>query len=150
MNEKIFKAYDIRGIYPEDINKDVASKIGRALVLYTGAKKIAVGYDMRESSFELEAGLISGIINQGADVVKIGLSSTPMAYFASWKLDVDASVEITASHNPAEWNGMKMCKKNAVPIGEGDGMEEIKEMTIKGEFSEVSKKGNIEQLAKYW
>ena len=145
MNEKIFKAYDIRGIYPEDINKDVASKIGRALVLYTGAKKIAVGYDMRESSFELEAGLISGIINQGADVVKIGLSSTPMAYFASWKLDVDASVEITASHNPAEWNGMKMCKKNAVPIGEGDGMEEIKEMTIKGEFSEVSKKGNIEE-----
>lgn len=145
MNKKIFKAYDIRGVYPEDINEDVAAKIGSAIVQYTGAKKIAVGYDMRESSLELEAGLIYGIIEQGADVIKIGLSSTPMAYFASWKLDVDASVVITASHNPAEWNGMKMCLKNSVPIGEGSGMEEIKELASKGVFSEVQKKGVIEE-----
>jgi phosphomannomutase len=145
MNSSIFKAYDIRGIFPEDIDKDAAVRIGRALVLYTGAKKVAVGYDMRKSSPELEAGLISGITDQGSDVIRIGLSSTPMAYFASWKLDVDASVIITASHNPAQWNGMKMCKKNAVPIGEGDGMEEINEMAIKGEFPEVSKKGTVEE-----
>jgi len=145
MNEKIFKAYDIRGVYPEDINRDAAYMIGRALVLYTGAKKVAVGYDMRESSPELEAGLISGIIDQGANAVRIGLSSTPMAYFASWKLDVDASVVITASHNPAQWNGMKMCKKNAVPIGEGNGMEEIKGLALKGEFTNVSEKGKIEE-----
>lgn len=145
MQEKIFKAYDIRGIYPTDINKEVAYNIGRALVQYAGAKKIAVGHDMRESSLELEEGLIKGITDQGADVIKIGLSTTPMAYFASWKLDVDVSAVITASHNPAEWNGMKMCKKGAIPIGEGDGMEEIKALAIGGEFSEPEKTGNVEE-----
>lgn len=143
MQEKIFKAYDIRGIYPGDINKDVAYKIGRALVKFTGAQKVAVGYDMRESSMEIQDGLISGITDQGADVIKIGLATTPMVYFASWKLDVDAAVAITASHNPAQWNGLKMCKKNAVPIGEGDGMEEIKELAIKGDFSKADQKGNV-------
>lgn len=145
MNASIFKAYDIRGLYPSELNEETMYKIGRSLVLYTKAKKIAVGRDMRESSPELEAALVKGINDQGANVVKIGLASTPLVYFASWKMDVDAGVSITASHNPAEYNGMKMCFKNAIPIGEGSGMEEIKEMALRGEFPEVSEKGKLEE-----
>ena len=145
INSDIFKAYDIRGIYPSDINGEVAKNIGRALIRYTGAKKVAVGFDMRNSSPEMEAGLIEGIISQGADVVKIGLSTTPMVYFASWKLPVDGAVMITASHNPSEWNGMKFCKKDAVPIGEGSGMEEIKKLAMKGEFLDSETKGKVEE-----
>ena len=145
MNEKIFKAYDIRGIYPRELDEETAYKIGRAIVLYTKAQKIVVGRDMRESSPQLENALVKGITEQGANVIKIGLSSTPLVYFASWKINVDAGVIITASHNPAEYNGMKMCFKNAIPIGEGSGMEEIKSIAIKGEFSEVSEKGRVEE-----
>lgn len=143
INPAIFKAYDIRGIYPEDISEKVAYAIGRALAVHTGAKKISVGYDIRTSSPELEKGLVNGITDQGVDVIKIGLSSTPMVYFSSWNLDVDASVIITASHNPAQWNGMKFCLKDAVPIGEGSGMEEIRDMAVQGIFSDSQKKGEV-------
>lgn len=145
MKEAIFKAYDIRGIYPEEINEDAAYKIGRAIVVYTKAKKVAVGRDMRVSSPALEESLIKGMTDQGADAVKIGLTSTPLIYFASGKLGVDAAVIVTASHNPAGYNGIKMCFKEAVPIGEGAGMEEIKEMALKGEFSEPNKKGAVSE-----
>ena len=153
INPLIFKAYDIRGVYPMEINQDVAYNIGRALVMHTGAKKVAVGYDMRETSAELEKGLIKGITDQGSDVIKIGLSTTPMVYFSSWNLFVDAAVIITASHNPAEWNGMKLCLKDAVPIGEGNGMEEIRNLAIADNFSASEKKGefseNLELKEKY-
>ena len=145
INPGIFKAYDIRGVYPKDIDKDVAYNIGRALIRHTGAKKVSIGYDMRESSPEIEDGLTRGITDQGADVVRIGLSSTPLVYFSSWNLEVDAAVIITASHNPAEWNGMKLCLKGAVPIGEGSGMEEIKELAIKGQSGEVEEKGKVSE-----
>jgi phosphomannomutase len=145
INPEIFKAYDIRGIFNVDLDKDIAYKIGRAIIQFTGAKRVTVGYDMRESSKALEEGLINGITDQGADVIKIGLSSTPMSYFSSWKLPVDAAVMITASHNTAEWNGFKMCQKGAVPIGEGNGMEEIRDLAIAVNFKEVEKKGKIEE-----
>lgn len=145
MNPAIFKAYDIRGIYPSDINKDVAYKIGRAIVKSTGAKKIAIGMDMRTSSPEIKEGLSHGIMDQGANVVDIGLVSTPMLYFASWKLDVDGGIMITASHNTSEWNGLKLCKKNAVPIGEGDGMEEIRDLALNGNFEDSASKGIMEE-----
>jgi len=145
INPSIFKAYDIRGLYPEEINKETAYNIGRALVAHTGAKKVAVGIDMRPSSIELEEAVISGITDQGASVIKINLAPTPMVYFASWKLDVDAAVAITASHNPSQYNGMKFAKRGALPIGEGNGMEEIRDMVIKGNFPEGSGKGNVEE-----
>lgn len=145
INPAIFKAYDIRGLYGKEIDKDAAYNIGRALVVYTGAKKIAVGIDMRESSPILEAALIEGITDQGASVVTLGLSSTPMVYFASWKLEVDAAVVVTASHNPAEYNGMKFCFKNAVPIGEGTGMEDVRDLAVAGDFSYDGEKGQVEQ-----
>lgn len=140
----IFKAYDIRGTYPDQINANVAYNIGRALIAHTGAKKVVVGIDMRESSPELEEAVVRGITDQGADVVKIGLSSTPMLYFASWNLPVDAAVMVTASHNPAQYNGMKFCLSGAVPIGEGSGMEEIRDLAVKGEFSYDGEKGKVE------
>lgn len=149
MDPKIFKAYDIRGLYPSEIDKDAAYAIGRALVAHTGAKKVIVGFDMRESSVEMEAGLISGITDEGADVIKIGLSTTPMLYFASWQIEADTAVMITASHNPAEYNGMKFCLKNAVPIGEGSGMEEIKELALAGKFSESETKGQVTEEADF-
>lgn len=142
INPEIFKAYDIRGFYPEEINEETAYNIGRALVQHTGAKKIVVGYDMRESSPKIEEKLIEGSTDQGADVIRIGMASTPEVYFASWKMEgVDAGVIITASHNPAEYNGMKFCLKGAVPIGEGSGMEEIRDSAINENFKEADKKG---------
>lgn len=145
INSEIFKAYDIRGLYPSEINGEVAYNIGRALAIFTKAKKIAVGYDMRLSSEEIERELIRGINDQGADAMRIGLVSTPIAYFSSWKLEVDGAVIITASHNPAEYNGMKFCFKNAVPIGEGSGMEEIRDLALVGNFEESTEKGKIEE-----
>lgn len=143
MNEKIFKAYDIRGIYPEDINEEAAYKIGRAMVEFLGAKKIAVGCDIRESSPALFESLKKGIADQGATVYDLGLCTTPMVYFASGKLDVDGGIMLTASHNPSQWNGMKLCRKNAVPIGENSGMADIKKLALENNFSEVENKGEI-------
>jgi phosphomannomutase len=112
----IFKAYDIRGIYPEQLNEAMAEKIGRAYIEFTGAKKVVVGRDMRPHSKPLFEALAKGMTEQGADVIDLGMCSTPMSYFANGKLKADGSVIITASHNPAEWNGFKMCIANAVPI----------------------------------
>jgi len=141
INPKIFKAYDIRGIYPTDFNEDVAYKIGRTVVLFLNAKRIAVGRDIRESSPALFESLVRGINDQGADVYDLGLASTPMVYFASGRLDVEGAVSLTASHNPAEWNGMKICRKDAVPVGENSGLFDIRDLVIKGEFSDAPQKG---------
>jgi phosphomannomutase len=143
INPGIFKAYDIRGVYPGEINETTVYNIGRALAIYTKAKTIVIGKDIRESSDSLEEKMIEGMVDGGVDVIKIGISTTPMLYFASWNLAVDAGVIITASHNPAEYNGMKFCFKGAVPIGEGSGMEEIKKMAIEGNFEAVEAKGTV-------
>jgi len=145
INPQIFKAYDIRALVGKEINREVAYKIGRALITHTKAKKIVVGQDMRPSSLEIEDGLVNGILDQGADVIRVGMVSTPIIYYASWNLAVDAAVIVTASHNPVEWNGMKFCYKDAVPIGEGSGMEEIRDLAIQGQFSNPEQRGTIEE-----
>ena len=104
----IFKAYDIRGIYPTEINADTAYAIGRAYITFTGAKKVVIGRDMRPHSQQLFEGISRGITDQGADVIDLGLSSTPQSYFANGTLKADGSIMITASHNPGEWNGFKL------------------------------------------
>lgn len=146
INLEIFKAYDIRGLYPQEVNAETLNLIGKALIVQTKAKKVVIGYDMRKSSLKLETALIKGIISQGADVIRIGLVSTPMLYYASWKLKSDAGVIITASHNPAQYNGLKMCFKGTEPIGEGSGMEEIKELVLKGVFKEAEQKGTVSEI----
>ena len=131
---EIFKAYDIRGVYPADINEEVAEKIGRAYVEFTGAKKVVVGRDMRPHSAELFKGLARGMTAQGADVIDLGLSSTPQSYFANGTLKADGSVMITASHNPGEWNGFKLCRSRAVPISGATGIMDIKRIAESGSW----------------
>jgi len=130
----VFKAYDIRGVYPGQLNEALAEKIGRALVTFLKAKKIVVGRDMRPHSVPIFAALAKGITAQGADVVDLGLCSTPMSYYANGKLGADGSVIITASHNPAEWNGFKLCRQQAIPISGATGIQDIQDIVEKGSF----------------
>lgn len=145
-NPEIFKAYDIRGLYPQEVNAETFYLIGRALVVQTGAKKVVVGHDMRASSKELETALVKGITDQGASVMKIGLVSTPMLYWAAWHLESDAAAIITASHNPAEYNGLKMCHHGTEPVGEGSGMEEVKKLVLENNFTVAEKRGESQEV----
>lgn len=124
----IFKAYDIRGIYPEQLNEAIAEDIGRAYVEFLGGKKIVIGRDMRPHSVNIFNALARGITEQGADVIDIGMCSTPMSYFANGKLGADGSIMITASHNPAEWNGFKLCRNEAIPISGATGIADIEKI----------------------
>jgi phosphomannomutase len=121
----IFKAYDIRGIYGETINEDIAFKIGRAFATFLKCKTVVVGRDMRPHSVPLFEALARGLTLQGANVIDLGLCTTPMSYFANGTLNADASIIITASHNPGEWNGMKLCRAQAVPISGETGIMDV-------------------------
>jgi phosphomannomutase len=116
MNPGIFKAYDMRGIYPTDLDEHDAYDIGRAFVVHFRPKKIAVGQDIRKSSASLFAAFVRGVTESGVHVIDLGLTSTPMVYFAAGTLDVDAVVAITASHNPPQWNGMKFALRGTIPF----------------------------------
>ena len=142
----IFKAYDIRGVYPEQLNEATAEKIGRAIVEYLKAKKVVIGRDMRPHSEPLFRALVRGITGQGADVIDLGLCSTPMCYHANGKLKADASVMITASHNPAEWNGFKICRENAIPLSGKSGIAEIEELVGKNVWSKPERTGSVSQF----
>ena len=139
----IFKAYDIRGIYPAELNEDMAYAIGRAYVEFTGAKKVVVGRDMRPHSGDLFRGLSRGIMEQGADVVDLGLSSTPQSYFANGTLKADGSIMITASHNPGEWNGFKLCRAEAVPISGVTGIMDIQKIVEERSWSTPEHSGKL-------
>ncbi|HEX7400677.1 MAG TPA: phosphomannomutase/phosphoglucomutase, partial [candidate division Zixibacteria bacterium] len=146
IDEGIFKAYDIRGTYPDQLNEEIAYKIGRALVEYLKPTKVAVGRDMRLSSPSLLEKLTSAITEGGADVIDIGLVSTDCLYFAVGKYGYDAGVMITASHNPPEYNGFKMCKKAAVPLSGESGIDQIKKLVLEDKFSSPPKSGKIEKV----
>ncbi|PWM70961.1 MAG: phosphomannomutase/phosphoglucomutase [Lentisphaerae bacterium] len=139
----IFKAYDIRGVYPADINADIAEAIGRAYIEFTGAKKVVVGRDMRPHSQPLFEGLSRGMLAQGADVIDLGLCSTPMSYFANGTLKADGSVMITASHNPGEWNGFKLCRANAVPISGATGIMDIQKIAEAKSWKKCDRPGKL-------
>lgn len=139
----IFKAYDIRGIYPNEINAEIAEAIGRAYIEFTGAKKVVVGRDMRPHSEPLFQGLAKGMMVQGADVIDLGLSSTPQSYFANGTLKADGSVMITASHNPGEWNGFKLCIANAVPISGATGIMDIQKIVEEKSWKKCDKPGTM-------
>ncbi len=122
-----FHAYDIRGIYGKDFDRTTAYKVGYFLPELLKADKVLVGRDCRVSSPEIHDALTEGILDAGADVYDIGLSSTPMVYFGTANYGFKASVQITASHNPAEYNGMKVSRENALPVGLDSGLGQIKE-----------------------
>jgi phosphomannomutase len=145
VKKEVFKAYDIRGLYPQELDDDDAYRIARAFVVALGCKRVVVGHDMRESAETFEAATIRGLIDQGADVAPIGLTSTPMYYFAVNYLNGDAGVQCTASHNPAEYNGYKMTGPKAIPsiaIVEND---KLWEMACAGEFPEPERKGTLHE-----
>ena len=121
-----FHAYDIRGIYGVDFDRTTAYKVGYFLPELLGAKEVLVGRDCRVSSQEIHDALLEGICDAGADVADIGLSTTPMVYFGTANYGFKASVQITASHNPAEYNGMKVSRENALPVGLDTGLGQIK------------------------
>lgn len=138
-----FKAYDIRGIYNVDFNKDTVYKIGYFLPKLLKSKAVLVGRDVRTSSDEIFEALSRGIMDSGADVWDIGLATTPMVYFATVHFKADASVQITASHNPAEYNGLKISRTNAVPVGSDSGLKELEAMVLNDEIVPSRKKGKI-------
>lgn len=139
----IFKAYDIRGVYPEQLDENIAERIGRAVVVFLKAKKIVVGRDMRPHSLPLFNALAKGITEQGADVIDLGMCSTPMSYHANGKLGADAGVMITASHNTAEWNGFKICREQAIPISGATGIADIEALVAKNEWPKPERTGTI-------
>lgn len=142
-----FHAYDIRGVYNVDFDKEVAYKVGYFLPELLSADKVLVGRDGRVSSPEIHEYLLKGLTDAGADVYDIGLSTTPMVYFGTAHYGFKASVQITASHNPAEYNGMKVSRENALPVGLDTGLGQIKEWVESGrECVPAEKKGQVHDM----
>jgi phosphomannomutase len=136
VNPSIFKAYDIRGLYPSQIDGEVARRIGRAFIDYLGARRIAVGHDMRASSPEIAGGFIRGVRTHGTEVIDVGTVGTDMLYFAVADEDLEGGAIITASHNPKEWNGIKMVRRGAEALSGDAGIKEIKEAILAGRFAD--------------
>jgi phosphomannomutase len=141
----IFKAYDIRGVVPEQLDDDVARRIGAAFAHWAGAPRIALGRDVRPSSPGLAAAFSAGVASRGVDVVDLGPVSTDLLYFASGRLDVPGCV-LTASHNPPRYNGLKLCLAGAAPVGQDTGLGEIRELAERDEYPPASGQGATEPL----
>jgi phosphomannomutase len=142
-----FHAYDIRGVYNVDFDKETAYKVGYFLPELLSADKVLVGRDARVSSDEIHEYLLKGITDAGADVYDAGLCTTPMVYFGTAFYGFNASVQITASHNPAEYNGMKVSRENALPVGYDTGLGQIKEWIESGRECPVAqKRGEVRQI----
>lgn len=138
-----FKAYDIRGRVPDQLNEDVAYRVGRAFVDYLGAKKVVVGHDIRLTSESLSDALIDGITDAGANVLHIGTCGTEEVYFATFNNDVDGGICVTASHNPMDYNGMKFVREGSRPISGDTGLFDIKRKAEESDFLPVGKKGSV-------
>ncbi|HEX6556464.1 MAG TPA: phosphomannomutase/phosphoglucomutase [Ktedonobacteraceae bacterium] len=143
VDPEIFHAYDVRGIYGENLTDDVAYRIGRAAAQYLQISDIAVGRDMRTSSPHLAAALIRGITDQGVNAIDLGMTTTDGLYFAVGKFNFPAGVMITASHNPAQYNGMKFCRAQAFPISLESGLSDIRDLAVSGKFAEPASKGQV-------
>ena len=149
MNPTIFKAYDVRGIYPGEINEEAAYSVGRAFAQFIAKQsqkkviKIVLGRDNRLSSLSLFNELKRGVIEQGGDVIDTGLSTTPMMYFSVVDYGADGGINVTASHNPKQYNGLKFVKEMAIPISEENGIREIRDMALSNNFDRPERHGEI-------
>jgi phosphomannomutase len=139
----IVKAYDIRGVVPDQLDEQVARAVGAAFARVTGAERIVTARDMRESSAPLAAAFAEGVTAQGADVLDAGLGSTDLLYFASGSLDLPGAM-FTASHNPARYNGIKLCRAGAAPVGQDTGLREIKALAEQ-DLEPTARRGRVEQ-----
>jgi phosphomannomutase len=139
----IFKAYDVRGTYPDQLDEEAARRIGTAFAEFTGAPALVMGRDCRLSSPALAAAFAEGATGRGADVMDLGLSTTDLLYFASGRLDVPGAM-FTASHNPPQWNGIKLCRAGAAPVGEDSGLMEVRDLAERaGEPSPARAPGRV-------
>ena len=136
-----FKAYDIRGVYGTDITEELAYRVGFFLPQLLNTDHVVVGRDIRLSSPSLHEALVKGITDSGADVWDLGLATTPMVYFATVHLEADASVQITASHNPPEYNGFKISRRGALPVGGDSGLKDLERMVNEEKAVPAEKKG---------
>lgn len=141
-----FKAYDVRGRIPDQLNEDIAYRIGRAYAAVIQAKKVVVGYDIRLTSPALSQALSQGLMDSGVDVYNIGLSGTEEVYFATFHHQMDGGIAVTASHNPKDYNGMKFVREGSKPISGDTGLLDIKAIAEKGEFTDAAVKGQEYQL----
>jgi phosphomannomutase len=132
INTAVFKAYDVRGLYPSEITEDLFHQLGRAFVAYLGPGKYAVTRDMRVSSPSLTQAFIDGAVKQGGHIIDYGLMGTDQMYYAVAADHLDGGAQITASHNPGEYNGCKMVRKEAFPLSGEAGIKEMKEMIVAG------------------
>ena len=145
MDPKIFKAYDIRGTYPDTINEEIAEKVGRAFVTYLGATEVAVGRDMRVSGPALWQAVVKGITEQGCNVVDIGMVGTDQYYHACATLKLPGMM-VTASHNPPQYNGFKMVREMPFLLSGADGIPEVRDLAMKGEFPKSETVGTIRKV----
>lgn len=143
-----FKAYDIRGKLGEELNTDIAYRIGRAFGEYLKPEKVVLGGDVRLTSEELKLALANGLMDAGTDVYDIGVSGTEEVYFATFHLDMDGGIEVTASHNPMNYNGMKLVRKNSQPISGDTGLLDIKKLAEQNTFAAVddAKRGAYQKI----
>jgi phosphomannomutase len=144
LNPSIFKAYDVRGVYPDEINEDAARAIGAAFIAYLKARRIAVSRDMRLSSPALTAAFVDGATSQGADVIDYGMAPTDMLYYAVASDRLEGGVQITASHNPKQYNGMKMVRQEAFPLSGEAGIGDIRDMIANDRIpAPASRRGDV-------
>jgi phosphomannomutase len=141
-----FKAYDIRGRIPDELDRDLVVTIARAFASWLKPKTVAVGYDIRLSSPDFAAAVRSGLTDMGVDVVDIGRCGTEQVYFATSHLNLDGGVMVTASHNPADYNGLKLVREQSKPISADTGLVEIEQITRAGGIALSSKKGTVKQV----
>jgi phosphomannomutase len=144
LDPKVFKAYDVRGLYPTELDEDGAYAIGRAYVEQFEPRRIAVGRDMRLSAPTMAAAAIRGAADGGADVLDLGMVGTEMVYFAVGELGLDGGIEVTASHNPKEYTGMKIVRRGALPVGGDSGLMEVRERAAAG-FDESARAGDVSE-----
>ncbi|MBI4936635.1 MAG: phosphomannomutase CpsG [Nitrosomonadales bacterium] len=142
-----FKAYDIRGKLGEELDENIAYRIGRAYGESIRPRRVVVGSDVRLSSEALKLALAEGLMDSGADVIDLGLTGTEEVYFAAFHLDVDGGIEVTASHNPLDYNGMKLVRRGAQPISGDSGLDEIRRLAERNEFPPVSRRGTLQRLS---
>jgi len=145
LDPKVFKAYDVRGIYPVELDEDGAYAIGRAYVEQFEPHRIAVGHDMRLSSPSMTEAVVRGAAEAGADVVEVGLVGTEMVYFAVGELGLDGGIAVTASHNPKEYTGMKIVRRGALPVGGDSGLLDIRARALSGARHETGPAGTVTQ-----
>ena len=136
-----FKAYDLRGRIPSELNEDVAYRIGRAYAEFVKPKKVIVGRDIRLSSEELCTALTQGLLDSGVDVYDIGLCGTEVVYFATFAKEMDGGIMVTASHNPPDYNGMKFVREGSRPISGDNGLQDIRRIAEAGKFTPPARAG---------